>query len=641
MKKWHTVLWAVFISLALGSGIGLWRARSPHDMTIGSVNGNPVYLDAYRKALTDIHARLNMLRPYARLYGISEEMLFKNILGMSNPEAFAVDMCVRDALIDDITSRFNVRINDEVFKEELVRSMPEGITDEQGYISMEAYQQYLNKISTTPREFEERRMKELKRELVQQTVAQSFYVPRYMAKEAFEAEYNKKSFVVAVVPFSRFLHEAEKTEVSDGALKVYYEKNRENYRIPEKRKAKIWQVSAEEYALKLDIDDEMIKNFYERNKSKLFRIAPKIKVRRILIKDAKKAQEVMKEVKAAPEKFAEFAKKYSQDEATVKNGGLLDFFGRGTHDPAFEREAFKLQNSGEISRLVKTAKGNEIIQLVERQKAEEKPLEAVRDEIIKTMRTKRAVSVLRGDLETMMHNAINDSAVFGQFVQAHKFEGKDTDWLTAQDANSEKDKVLSVLAQKLFAPSKRMQSCGYFVVEGKYVLYQLTDLEKSVVPSLEKARNHVLKDYQEAEASRALDKMVGQVKAEVLDKKSTLEEAAATFGLKVIKTGIVAKDDKPWEGLDKDNMVSKRAFVLSDMRQVLQHYHDKDFYLVQLREVAPASNEEFTAKKSEMIKKQKLNGPSTQVGAFIASLQRNAKININEKKLMKLKQVRD
>ncbi len=86
-----------------------------------------------------------------------------------------------------------------------------------------------------------------------------------------------------------------------------------------------------------------------------------------------KAQEVLTEVQADPDNFAEFAKEYS-DGPTGPDGGDLDFFGRGAMIPAFEEVAFAM-DLDDISEVVETEFGYHIIKVTDKKEASEETVE--------------------------------------------------------------------------------------------------------------------------------------------------------------------------------------------------------------------------------------------------------------------------
>lgn len=77
------------------------------------------------------------------------------------------------------------------------------------------------------------------------------------------------------------------------------------------------------------------------------------------------AQQILTEVKQAPEKFAEIAARVSDDPGSASRGGDLGYFNQGVMVPEFEQAAFNLQ-VGEISDLVKTQFGYHIIKVDDR-----------------------------------------------------------------------------------------------------------------------------------------------------------------------------------------------------------------------------------------------------------------------------------
>lgn len=69
---------------------------------------------------------------------------------------------------------------------------------------------------------------------------------------------------------------------------------------------------------------------------------------------------------AAGEDFGALAREHSQDPGSAQNDGDLDFFGRGRMVPEFEKAAFALADSGDVSEPVKTQFGWHLIQLTGR-----------------------------------------------------------------------------------------------------------------------------------------------------------------------------------------------------------------------------------------------------------------------------------
>jgi peptidyl-prolyl cis-trans isomerase SurA len=65
------------------------------------------------------------------------------------------------------------------------------------------------------------------------------------------------------------------------------------------------------------------------------------------------------------ENFATLAILYSEDPGSARNGGEMDYVGRGMLDPAFATEAFNLKPN-QVSKVVKSEYGYHIIQLIDR-----------------------------------------------------------------------------------------------------------------------------------------------------------------------------------------------------------------------------------------------------------------------------------
>lgn len=108
----------------------------------------------------------------------------------------------------------------------------------------------------------------------------------------------------------------------------------------------------------MDVSDSTLKKYYKTWQ-------PDITVRHILVDDEATAKEVQTKLKNG-EKFTDLAKEYSTDTATSTNGGLLDPFGTGEMDEAFEKAAYELEKTDDVSGIVKTSYGYHLIQLVKK-----------------------------------------------------------------------------------------------------------------------------------------------------------------------------------------------------------------------------------------------------------------------------------
>ena len=160
-----------------------------------------------------------------------------------------------------------------------------------------------------------------------------------------------------------------------------------------------------------NLTDKEIEDYYDKN------IIGDIKASHILItpdvdsdatdeekekaenKAKKEAERIIKKLDEG-EDFAELAKKYSDDEATAKNGGDLDYFNTDDMDENFMDAVKKLDNDEYTKEPVKTQYGYHIILKVDQK---EKPkLKEVKDSIKETLANNKLNNNSTLDYETLM-----------------------------------------------------------------------------------------------------------------------------------------------------------------------------------------------------------------------------------------------
>ncbi|MCK4517511.1 peptidylprolyl isomerase [Candidatus Babeliales bacterium] len=639
IKKWNKIWWFVLASLVFG-GASFYFTQPPtkRDIVVATVNGNTISLQDYHQVYAGIKSSFDDLAMY---WGMSADKLIQ-MMGMGSMETTALDRCVQAVLFDDIVDSFKITIDDGSFQEALGASVSKNFIDQTGKVNARAYQGYLDKLHMSIAEFESSKEDEFKRSVVTKFLEQASYIPQNVDREIIGQESEKKQFSVLKLGLEAFLKEVAIKGVSDKTVKTFFEEKRELYRIPEKRKARYWVLTPEQYKEKVTVDTKTIELFYEKNKSSLYRIPPKVKVRVIrfnvssnaspdvLAGVKKNAEKLCEQVMKSPKKFVEFVKKYSEDKQTAEKGGLLDFFKRGTHDPELEKAAFlTLKENGEVSDLIRTKQGFEIVKLEDRIAATQKPLDDVRSEIVKALKDRKAIVTLRGDLEAVLYAAKTDQKIYEKFATDNKLTGVDTGWkVKAADAGSE---LLNVLIQKLFAKQAGLRRGGYFVHRGKHILYQLLEKQESSLPKLEKVKSEVKKDWYKQKAEKQQLEIVTAIKQQIFDKKVTLEQVAKKQDLNPITTVLVSKKENV-KSLEEASGLVEKAFILTDPTQVFVHKHDSTYYLVQLLK-QEAVAKEADGKQDDAGQKYKTEQKRRYLDAFIASLFRNARIETNKNTL--------
>src|SRR5205823_11653619 len=195
-----------------------------------------------------------------------------------------------------------------------------------------------------------------------------------------------------------------------------------DFKSPGKRKVKDALVDVESLRTKINVPSADVERFYNEN-SEQYATTDQVRASHILLKtegkdDAAvktKAEEILKQAKAGAD-FAELAKKNSEDDSNAKNGGDLDYFGRGRMVPEFDQAVFAMQ-PGQISDLVKTQYGYHIIKLVDKKSAATRPLAEVRQQLTDQLSYERA-QAQAADLSQTIEKQISTPADLDRVAKA-------------------------------------------------------------------------------------------------------------------------------------------------------------------------------------------------------------------------------
>jgi peptidyl-prolyl cis-trans isomerase D len=329
----------------------------------------------------------------------------RNMLGdkfdstlLDNPQ---IRLAVLESLIQKkLLKREAVNVGLTVLDSQLAREIQNiSAFHEDQKFSYQRYEELLRRQQMTPALFESRMVAEIMQQQVLETVAKSAMIPETVIRNVAHLSEVKREINQVKIEPQHFISQINPDE---SAIQSYYENHQADFLLPERVRIEYVVLSLEELAQQEEVAADEIKKYFDEHQSE-FGQEEQRQASHILIAapatasdDEKaavreKAENLLAQLKAEPEKFAELASEHSEDQGSAKAGGDLGFLGRGILVREFEDELFQMQPN-EIRGPVETTFGFHIIKLSEIKPAQTASLEEVRDEIEQTLKRQKAAS---------------------------------------------------------------------------------------------------------------------------------------------------------------------------------------------------------------------------------------------------------
>jgi len=301
-----------------------------------------------------------------------------------------LDGLVIDRALSQEVERGNLIVTNDKLRE-VIAGVP--AFQDNGVFSLERYRAYLTSQGLTEAGFEERVRADLRKQMLLAAVLESTIVPKAVADRIDRVLLEEREVRVLPIRADAYLG---KVAVTDAQVAEFYDKNKTDFETPESAKVEYLVLSAEAISGSAAVADADIKAYYEQNKGR-FGVDEQRRASHILFAPEggdkaaarKKAEAALAALKTNPGDFAKIAKEQSKDPGSAAQGGDLGFFGKGMMVKPFEDVAFTLK-PGETSDIVETDFGFHIIRVTEVKPAQVKPLEEVRADIEKDLRTQQA-----------------------------------------------------------------------------------------------------------------------------------------------------------------------------------------------------------------------------------------------------------
>jgi len=568
-----------------------------------------------------------------RRFGKQAELILQ-LNGMeSNPEKAAMKALIQEELIDQTVKAFPLYISSEYLKARLQdpyylyskvgHLMPSNIINLQGHIDTAVFQQFLAQGNLGP--IEKELTEDIKRTTALSLIEEATYVPQFLVEEGYMLNYSGKKYTIATYPLEKFVKAEEAKETSEEALKDFFEKNKKHYYTPARRSGTKWEFEANDF--NIDVTDKELADYYNKVKySRFVESTAQVKMREIVFNKVKEkgiavlkteAEDVYKLVIKDPSQFEALAKEHSTG-STAKNGGLVEFFKRGqtNKDKKIEQAAFRLKNNNDVSSIIETKDGFTILQRIDRKEATFKPLDKVKKEISKLLIDKKFSSEFSRKAQTITHMKGDEmKEKLDAFIEKNKGKSE-----TVAPVTKDENKI----SGRLFSLKKSGDKLAY-VSEGKGYILELKDSINSVLPPFEMLKPYILKDLQRENGYKALKQHLLSEKKKALASKK-LE--GSEFGT-LKKTGLLSPSkQEDFKKLFEEGIPQEIA-SLSKEGGVYSHVSGDKGFLIQLDEIEKIDEKLFNEKNIELKLSLFNNYKQLLVGSFIASLNRNAKIEFN------------
>jgi peptidyl-prolyl cis-trans isomerase D len=502
---------------------------------VGAVGGERV--DVVARVHGDTISRRDVERTTAALQRRYDEML----RGQLSPELArsldlrgrALDQLIDQALIRNEAERLGITVTEAELIETITR-MPE--LQDNGRFDRARLEAFLRG-QRDRGEFEDDLRRSILFQRIQALVTDGVQVNAAEAEDRYRLDHER-----AELAFVRTAAgELGKTlAVSDEDLQRHLTEHADRYRVATRVRARYVAYRPADFLPRVEVKDGEVAEYYELHKEERFTEPEQVRARHILVKappeasaDAKaaarkKAEDLLAAVKAGGD-FAALAKKSSDDPGSAAAGGDLGLFPRGRMTPEFEGVAFALEPGG-LSDVVETPFGFHIIKVEEHRAGGAKPLEAVRGEIVESLKNERALDLARQQAEDDRRK-IARGAPFAEAVGARKIEETPPFAAGADVPGVGRVKAFSDSA---FALAEREVSDLIDTDDAIYLLVPFERVEAHT-PPLADVRERVLADTRrergEAAARERGEKLLARAR------EIGLEKAAAEEGVEVQHTG--------------------------------------------------------------------------------------------------------
>jgi peptidyl-prolyl cis-trans isomerase D len=453
-------------------------------------------------------------------------------------------------------------------------------------------------------------------------ISSSAFLPRTVAERLLAILGEKREVAEAFIGAEQFLG---RVKLDEAKLKAFYEANPADYKLPERVRAEYLVLSAEELAKGEAATDAELKAAYDKRAGELA-VAEQRRASHILVGTKEEADKIAAEARNAPQRFAELAKKYSQDTGSAANGGDLGMNARGAlAGKSLEDAIFQLKN-GEIGGPVQSEFGFHVIRLTGIQAGKAASFEEMKKDLGAEIAKQKGARKFAESADAFNNLVYEQSDSLKPAAERFKLKIASSGWISRQPSPEQGVLAHPKLLAALFSPDSIQQHRNTDAVE--------------VAPG-------VLVAARVAEHQAEAQRPFADVKAELERRLAQREAAALARAEGAAKLALLAKGGDAGLQWGASRTVSRRdaqglpppalrKIMSADVSKLPAHTGldsgDKGYALYRISKVIPGEFKAGEQSTAELAAIDRQAG-GEQVDAYVAMLRARAKVEINRANL--------
>jgi peptidyl-prolyl cis-trans isomerase D len=511
-----------------------------------------------------------------------------------------------------------------------------------GKFDIQIYRAFLAQQGMTDQAFEAQQREAMLVTRLESIEKQSLIVSDQDARAEYERKNLKVGLTYLKFEGKDFLAKVNKYPA---AVKAYFDKNRGQFRIPEKRDVELVAGTIADFMQKAQISDSELQKEYQDSMDS-FRTPERVRVRHILIKTQgkpkeeapklkAKAEDLLKQLKGGAD-FADLAKKNSEDTGSAEKGGELGWIVKGQTVPNFEKAAFSL-DAGTLSGIIETEYGYHILQVEEKQAAHTQSFEEAKPQLLAEAKKQAASDNLSKAIEAAHNEALRTPGQEAAIANKYGLKYFKLDSLTTSTPLPELNSVPE-LTNAIFAAAKGATTDVVNVdTQGKAAFATISKIVPARNAEYAEVENDVTQRFASSEADRLAEEGAKQAAGRAR-KGETLEMIAKAYGLSV-KTAAPFTIDGAAEGIGAATQLAA-AFEAKPGGIVGPIAAQGGEFVCRVSEKIPADMKQYASNKAatvQSLERQKLQMQQPLFrDSVVNDLKRRGKVKINDAAIRKI-----